>query len=38
MHISRIAEGRIVERWGQGENLGLMQQPGAVPTPGQGGS
>jgi hypothetical protein len=34
MHISRIAEGRIVERWGQGENLGLMQQPGAVPTPG----
>jgi predicted ester cyclase len=31
MHISRIAEGKIVERWGQGDNLGLMQQLGAVP-------
>jgi predicted ester cyclase len=24
MHISRIAEGKIVERWGQGDNLGMM--------------
>jgi predicted ester cyclase len=31
MHISRIAEGKIVERWGQGDNLGLMQQLGAIP-------
>ena len=31
MHISRIAEGKIVERWGLGDNLGLMQQLGAVP-------
>ena len=38
MHISRIIEGTIVERRGQGDNLGLMQQLGAVPTPGQGGS
>jgi predicted ester cyclase len=37
MHISRIAEGNIVERWSQGDNLGLMQQLGAVPPPGQGG-
>jgi predicted ester cyclase len=35
MHISRIAEGKIVERWGQGDNLGLMQQLGAIPAPGQ---
>jgi hypothetical protein len=24
MHISRTAEGKIVERWGQGDNLGMM--------------
>jgi predicted ester cyclase len=36
LHISRIAEGRIVERWGQGDNLGMMQQLGVVPPPGQG--
>jgi predicted ester cyclase len=35
MHISRIAEGKLVERWGQGDNLGLMQQLGVVPAPGQ---
>jgi steroid delta-isomerase-like uncharacterized protein len=38
MHISRIAEGKIVERWGQADMLGMMQQLGAVPEPGQGGS
>jgi predicted ester cyclase len=36
LHISRIVEGKIVERWGQGDNLGMMQQLGAVPPPGQG--
>jgi predicted ester cyclase len=35
MHISRIAEGKIVERWGQTDMLGMMQQLGAVPPPGQ---
>ncbi len=35
MHISRIADGKIVERWGQGDNLGLTQLPGVVPLPGQ---
>ena len=35
MHISRIAEGKIVERWGQPDMLGLMQQIGAIPEPGQ---
>jgi predicted ester cyclase len=36
MHVSRIANGKIVERWGQPDMLGLMQQLGAIPTPGQG--
>jgi len=35
IHINRIAEGRIVERWSQPDMLGLMQQLGAVPAPGQ---
>ena len=35
IHINRIAEGRIVERWSQPDLLGLMQQLGAVPAPGQ---
>ena len=35
IHINRIAEGRIVERWAQPDLLGLMQQLGAVPAPGQ---
>jgi steroid delta-isomerase-like uncharacterized protein len=33
-HISRIADGKIVERWGQWDALGMMQQIGAVPAPG----
>ncbi len=36
MHISRIAGGKIVERWGQPDMLGMMQQLGVVPPPGQG--
>jgi predicted ester cyclase len=36
MHISRIADGKIVERWGQPDMLGMMQQLGAIPPPGQG--
>ena len=35
IHINRIAEGRIVERWAQPDLLGLMQQLGAVPAPDQ---
>ena len=34
-HISRIADGKIVERWGEWDALGMMQQIGAVPAPGQ---
>ena len=36
IHINRIsADGRIVERWSQPDTLGLMQQLGAIPSPGQ---
>jgi steroid delta-isomerase-like uncharacterized protein len=34
-HISRIADGKIVERWGEWDALGIMQQIGAVPALGQ---
>ncbi len=34
IHIFRLADGRIAERWGVVDVMGLMQQLGAVPTPG----
>lgn len=34
MHIDRVEEGKIVEHWGQGDTIGLMQQLGIVPIPG----
>lgn len=36
INVSRIAGGKIVEEWGEADMLGLMQQIGAVPDPGQG--
>ena len=33
--ILRIEEGKIVELWGQENTLGMMQQLGAIPRPGQ---
>lgn len=36
--IIRVAGGKVVEHWGQMDNMGLMQQLGAIPTPEQGGS
>ncbi len=36
MSVYRIANGKIVEHWGLDDALGLMQQLGMVPTPGQG--
>jgi steroid delta-isomerase-like uncharacterized protein len=33
--IARFADGKIVEHWGQMDSLGLMQQLGVVPVPGQ---
>ena len=32
--ITRVAGGKIVEDWTQGDTLGLMQQLGVIPTPG----
>ncbi|PZV06418.1 MAG: ester cyclase [Leptolyngbya sp.] len=34
MHIDRVENGKIVEHWGQGDALGLMQQLGIVFVPG----
>lgn len=34
MHIDRVEDGKIVEHWGQGDALGLMQQLGMVFLPG----
>jgi predicted ester cyclase len=33
--IDRVAEGKIVERWGVIDMLGVMQQLGVIPTPEQ---
>jgi len=33
--ILRLAKGRIVEHWGEVDNLGLMTQLGVVPPPGK---
>jgi steroid delta-isomerase-like uncharacterized protein len=38
IHISRIVQGKIVERWGQTDMLGMLQQLGVVPPLGPGGS
>ena len=34
--IFRVANGQLVEAWINSDFLGLMQQIGAIPTPGQG--
>ena len=36
--IIRVAGGKCAEHWGLMDNMGMMQQLGAIPTPGQGGS
>jgi len=35
--ISRIVDGKIVEEWGEMDNLGMMEQLGVVAPSGQGG-
>lgn len=35
MHIARLENGKIVEDWGVMDVLGLMQQLGVAPAPGQ---
>jgi steroid delta-isomerase-like uncharacterized protein len=34
--IIRIVGGKFVEHWGQMDSMGMMQQLGAIPAPGQG--
>jgi steroid delta-isomerase-like uncharacterized protein len=34
--IVRIVDGRVVEHWAMGDNLGMLQQLGVVPPPEQG--
>ncbi len=33
VHILRIANGRIAEHWGNNDDLGMMRQLGAIPSP-----
>jgi steroid delta-isomerase-like uncharacterized protein len=33
--VVRIDDGRVVEHWSVGDSLGLMQQLGVIPQPGQ---
>jgi steroid delta-isomerase-like uncharacterized protein len=33
--VIRVAGGKFVEHWGQMDNMGMMQQLGAIPAPGQ---
>jgi len=33
IHIGRVANGKVVEHWGQGDQLGMMQQLGLVSSP-----
>lgn len=35
MSIVKIRDGKFVEGWGEQDNLGMMQQLGAIPEPGQ---
>jgi steroid delta-isomerase-like uncharacterized protein len=35
--IIRIAGGKFVEHWGQMDSMGMMQQLGVIPAPGEGG-
>ena len=35
--IMRFADGVVVEHWGQMDSMGMMQQLGVVPAPGEGG-
>jgi steroid delta-isomerase-like uncharacterized protein len=35
LDIIRVAGGKFVEHWGQMDSMGVMQQLGAIPAPGQ---
>jgi predicted SnoaL-like aldol condensation-catalyzing enzyme len=33
--VVRISDGLVVEHWSVGDNLGMMQQFGVIPQPGE---
>jgi steroid delta-isomerase-like uncharacterized protein len=35
VHVLRIQDGQIIEHWGNNDDLGLMRQLGAIPSPGE---
>jgi len=35
--ITRFSGGKNVEHWGQFDQMGMMQQLGVIPAPGEGG-
>ena len=35
MTIDRLAGGKVVERWGESDQMGMMQQMGVIPAPEQ---
>ena len=37
IHIGRLASGKLVEHWANVDQLGMLQQLGLAPMPGQGG-
>jgi predicted ester cyclase len=38
IHVARLSGGKLVEHWVNQDQLGMLQQLGIVPMPGQGGS
>ena len=37
IHIARFANGKLIEHWGTIDQLGMLQQLGVIPPPGQAG-
>ena len=37
INLMRLEDGKIVEHWSNGNTLGMLQQLGAIPAPGQSG-
>jgi predicted ester cyclase len=33
--VVRISDGQVMEHWSVGDNLGMMQQLGVIPQPGE---
>jgi steroid delta-isomerase-like uncharacterized protein len=35
MHVIRVVDGKVIEHWHVSDDLGMMQQLGIIPAPGQ---